>query len=319
MDFSLRIPPFGLQKRESRWDYLEPLQKAAMALELTWAALSGLLFIFIVFKLFRIRVKSTPRGPYILLALVSFTFVLGDALNAVQLREDIDVFDWFKVISASSIFRAFSQVFVYAVLLWLTHIRGQAFGGSRPGSSSTIVARTWKRVVDWVLVAVTFIYIVALNAYSTTKNLSHIRRIYNNDYSSAEHDDYEEFVKISQKLQHVSTALSLLLAIDVVASLFVLWFAQRRAKFTDSVVTRLLITSAPFVPPLTAMWLFYDIWVAKGIQSILKANLAYVIIEGVCQIGIFASVVSTIDLHTDNDPSGSSSYLNQASNPAYKA
>ncbi|KAG8828869.1 hypothetical protein FRC19_000257 [Serendipita sp. 401] len=313
MDF---IRSFGLEKRESPWNHLEPFQRAALALELTWAALSGLLFIFVVFRLFKIQVDFTPRGPYILLSLVAFALTIGDALKAVQLREDIDVPKWYKVVTASGILKTFAQVFGYAVLLWLTHTRGQAFSGSRPGLSSPIVARTWKRMADWGLASVTFIYIVALSAYQTTQNLDYMRNIGN--HSTSEFEDYQRFVKISKKLRHVSIVLLLLLAINVVASLLALWFAQRGAKFTDLVVTRLLITGAPFVLPFAAMWLFYDIWDSNSIEASIKASLADVIIEGVCQIGIIASVASTIDVHADTDPSGPSSFLNQASSSPHK-
>ncbi|KAG8757982.1 hypothetical protein FRC14_001051 [Serendipita sp. 396] len=79
MAFSLPTPSFALKRDESRWDGLPPLVKAETVFELVWAALSALLFLFIVFKLFKIRISSTPRGPYILLALVSFTSAISNA------------------------------------------------------------------------------------------------------------------------------------------------------------------------------------------------------------------------------------------------
>ncbi|KAG8802396.1 hypothetical protein FRC16_009770 [Serendipita sp. 398] len=139
-------------------------------------------------------------------------------------------------------------------------------------------------MADWGLASVTFIYIVALSAYQTTQNLDYMRNIGN--HSTSEFEDYQRFVKISKKLRHV--------------------------------VTRLLITGAPFVLPFAAMWLFYDIWDSNSIEASIKASLADVIIEGVCQIGIIASVASTIDVHADTDPSGPSSFLNQASSSPHK-
>ncbi|KAG8785545.1 hypothetical protein FRC15_001170 [Serendipita sp. 397] len=314
MAFSLPTPSFALKRDESRWDGLPPLVKAETVFELVWAALSALLFLFIVFKLFKIRISSTPRGPYILLALVPFTSAISNARYFFRFRKQMELSDFAKFMTASNILGMFAQVFEPAVVLWLTQIRGQAFGSQQPGSSSPIVARTWKRVVDWVLAAVTFIYLVALEC----STLSHSLKLFHNFESYQEYQEYQEYFKLLEKLQHLSTVLFLLLSINVVASLFTLWFSQRRARFTDSVVTRLLTTSTPFILPLVFIWLFFDIWRSETIEANRRANLAYVIIEGVCQVGIIASVISTMDLHADTDPSGSSSNLNQPSSPIYK-
>ncbi|KAG8811468.1 hypothetical protein FRC17_002433, partial [Serendipita sp. 399] len=185
------------------------------AFRVVWAAITAILFLLILFQLIRNQ-KSTsiPRPPYLLLALIAFLFVVSNVLGAVPLRTKVLIDTSLKMIASSSMVANFVRAFAPGVILWLVHIRGvvlhEARQGGDRGEGLPFVVQIWKRSIDWALVLITFILLIALHGYSLDKNLAFVRG--RSDPGSG--DRYLEEVKVMNRLLHGTAALILLLAIN---------------------------------------------------------------------------------------------------------
>ncbi|KAG8821338.1 hypothetical protein FRC17_009848 [Serendipita sp. 399] len=290
------------------------------AFQVAWAAITTILFLLILFQLIRTQ-KSTsiPRRPYYLLALVAFLFVVSNVLGAVPLRTKVLIDTYLKMLLSSSMFADFVRTFTPGIILWLVHIRGAALyearqGGGR-GEGLPFVSQMWKRGIDWALVSITFILLIALHGYSLDKNLAFVR----SRGHPGSGDRYLEEVKVMNRLLHGTAALILLLAINVIASLFALLAAQKRAAFKDPVINYLLILAAPFVFISAFSWLFFDIWSRTHPGYNGASNLAFSFIDGLSQVSIIAGVTYTVRIYAFVHPAASSSRLNQPSSGPERA
>ncbi|KAG8818685.1 hypothetical protein FRC17_010746 [Serendipita sp. 399] len=302
------------------WD-APPMTKALFAFHIIWTIATVALFLVTVLRLVRYRTKPVPRGPYILLAVVSFMSALSYILGAIPIRATFYPDVYLKMMESSFMVADFTRAFLPGVILWLVHIRGATFYASQPaGGVVPLVIRPWKRVVDWALVSATFVHYIAFQAYDLDRNLDYFRSMFDMNALMNARIEYEKSTKIISKLQHVNTTFVLLLAINVIASLIALVAAHRRSKFRDPVIRCLFVYATPFVFITAFMFLFGDIWSSIKFPNYNEAfSLASFIIDGLCTVGVITVVWWTIGLHTIMEPASSTSHLNPPSYSAEKA
>ncbi|KAG8858832.1 hypothetical protein FRB91_009236 [Serendipita sp. 411] len=292
----------GLAKRGSAG--LPPIIKATYAFEVIWAVAAALLFLWILCRLTILPIKATPRGPYVLLAFTSLCAAIAFVLSAVPFEVNMPTDVYLKTMMSSAFICDVSRALGPAVILWLLHIRGQVFGNSKPGYTSSNSARIWKRGVDWSFVAITFIALISFHAYNLAKNLELV-------YHGINYETYLEYQKIMTRMRHATTALIFLLAINITGAVLLLRVTQKRAKYSDPVVTRLLVAAVPFVLLAAVVWLIFDIVHAVARIYNQEGNISFVILDGLAQVGTLTAIASTIGLHkqTQTHLSDSSSNL----------
>lgn len=203
-----------------------------MAFEIIWS-IAALVQLIYVFKNLS-KVPSGSRGPYILLAVVAFATFLYYLIWAIWTRiayaDDRDLSSSIPNKISVCITACFTIVapFLSAVVLWILQSRGAVLRASKNSTISPLSSLLWKRIVDWVLVGITFIlYIASMGnfaAFVTAVETSYV--------SSAA---YQRYSKTSQGLSHTILAFLLLLCIDIVATSITLFVQAKRAQWTDPV------------------------------------------------------------------------------------
>ncbi|KAG8818683.1 hypothetical protein FRC17_010744 [Serendipita sp. 399] len=225
---------------------------------------------WVVFKLETLENTSVPRGPYFRLAFGALALAVADVLNAIPYNAEI----------------------------FFDKALGQVFGKSQTVPSSSLVAHPWKRILDSILVIATFSVLVDLNASSLKPTIDYLT------YPDARtFNQYLKYLETFRQLQHVATALVIVLAITVVVSLIALEITKQSAKYKDRVVDRLLLV-IPFVMTIPAVWLDFDIISNINRQYNPDRYLAYLIIRGLCHTVLIGMTVSTMNLHKTADPQG---------------
>ncbi|KAG8809310.1 hypothetical protein FRC17_003502 [Serendipita sp. 399] len=278
---SLYLPLFGLEKREIWLFYA------------SWVAS----------KLATLENTSVPRGPYFRLAFGALALAVADVLNAIPYNAELFFDKALYISTAAAICSWVPLAFGMDTILWIVHRRGQVFGRPQSVPSSSIVSHPWKRILDSILVIATFSVLVGLNTSSLKPTIDYLT------YPGAHtFDQYLKYLETFRQLQHVVTALVIVLAINVVVSLIALEITKQCAKYQDRVIDRLLLV-IPFVMTIAAVWLDFDIISNINRQYNPDRYLAYLIVRGLCHTVLMGVTVSTMDLHKTADPKGSSYYL----------
>jgi hypothetical protein len=196
---------------------------------------------------------------------------------------------------------AFQQ---HAVLLYIAHQRGFLFRASQGKAVKPLAAQLWKRILDWALVAITLLLLISITAI-----IANEENLIGEDKLNLA--GYNKYADVGRGFSHAITGMIVILAIDVFVTLLTLWLAQRRLQFRDpvsisfcnsftflrlyQVITKLLAFAFPFVAAYAIERLVLEIYlnVVENINE-YSLQLAEVIIEGICRLGLTAAVISTM-------------------------
>ncbi|CCA73378.1 hypothetical protein PIIN_07332 [Serendipita indica DSM 11827] len=177
-----------------------------------------------------------------------------------------------------------------AVCLWLIHLRGKLTTTTEGKSVNPWVSQLWKRIVDWLLVALTFIISIVLIAILAIlwTQLDQGRR------NSGQTMDLHHVLGIT------TTALGPVLTVDIILSFICLKVSQRRVQFADPVTTRLVVVVLPFVTIGLIEFLVNTIlpytYALRKEADFNLFNLLIAIIDGVCRVGIIGGLLSTMTI-----------------------
>lgn len=164
--------------------------------------------------------------PFILAALALLLLVGIQAMAAIKLRLNLDTLVYYKLLRGIDFLYAIELALRHAAFFLLIHQRGKLLQPSAQNRINIpVVALLWKRIVDWVLIAIAFLVYITYAAIATSVN-------FNRSISPQTLKAYTDAI---QGLDHVITAMVILLAINVIASSWALYSASRRAKSTDLV------------------------------------------------------------------------------------
>ncbi|KAG8818686.1 hypothetical protein FRC17_010747 [Serendipita sp. 399] len=187
--------------------------------------------------------------------------------------------------------------FLYAVdiafrpiaILWLCHFRGRLIATGAMVRKDAFVSSTWKKIVDWCFVVVTFAVGIIYASLTTYVNNAILK---GNVLTAAQRLNYVRILKV---VHRVIVAVIVLFAINVIVSLIALKVAQKRAKILDKVATFLLLITLPFVIVDAAEALFAEIWIStqKNYDTTLF-SLIMIIVEGASRLMIYVGIVATM-------------------------
>lgn len=278
---------------DDNWD-APGVMKAAMAFEIIWAVFSLVQFIYILKNLSKIPTASA-RGPYILLAVTTFFTFLYYAMWGVLTRVTWGILD---SISGNKLSLAITGIFTVVIafqpasVLWLLHQRGSVLRTSRENTVSPFSSLLWKRIVDWVLVGITFVIYIAAMAVSVALAVA----LENNAPGRV----YTQYLEASRGLSHTITGLILLICIDIVVTSLVVFFQVKRAQWNDPIIRRLCQVIVPLFAVYGLQWLIFDIYyevaVSPTFESRYTASLVGIIIEGISRLGITYVLIVTMSL-----------------------
>ena len=173
------------------------------------------------------KIPSGPaRGPYILLAIVTFVLSVYYLLAGIWTRvyEDLQFIVQAQFSNGIRVLYAFALAFQPGVVLYLAHQRGALLRASR--EITPFPSQIWKKIADWVLVAITFLISIA----SVLNSAFYYNARYNGSLQTS-----EDYVQANRGLSHAIVAISILLAINVVVSVIVLFVQGKQARWNDQV------------------------------------------------------------------------------------
>lgn len=171
------------------------------------------------------------RGPFILLAFVTLCAAVFYLMWAISTRVDIiDTVIQAQVNSALQFLNGVQSAFLPAVILCLIHLRGGVLRASKGNTISPLASQLWKRILDWVLVALTFIFAIAQMGVIATLYAAF-------EDGSLTDDQSIQLFDASVALGHTFIAFQTLLYVDVIVSLIVHFIQSRRAQSSDLVRT----------------------------------------------------------------------------------
>jgi hypothetical protein len=119
---------------------------------------------------------------------------------------------------------------MHAVLLYIAHQRGFLFQASQGKGIKPLAAQLWKRILDWALVAITFVLLISSTAIAAVEN-----HVIEENHQSLSEAEYLKYTHLLEGFSHAITGMIVILAIDVFVTLLTLWLAQRRFQFRDPV------------------------------------------------------------------------------------
>ena len=114
------------------------------------------------------------------------------------------------------------------VCLWLIHLRGNLARVTQAKTSKPWVSQFWKRIVDWSLVAMVFLF--AISNMAVTANLYTLDSANLLSYSG-----YRNYLNVRRGLAFTVLAFALLQMINITVSLFALRASQKSMNFIDPV------------------------------------------------------------------------------------
>ncbi|KIM29003.1 hypothetical protein M408DRAFT_23220 [Serendipita vermifera MAFF 305830] len=257
------------------WD-APPLIKALFAFQIIWAILAVMLLIYIPKYLLKIPSWSA-RGPYLMLIFVILFIIAYYVTWAVSVRVDtLDSDVATQVSSAISLFAAFVEAFLPGVVLYLLHMRGDVLQTVKVNLIMPLASQLWKRIMDWSLVSLTFIFYVAMIGVKAAGNeLSGIFVL--------TEDEFWQSYETSQALSHVIIAFIILLCLDVSVSIIVQFMQSKKARARDSVAGLLTMTIPLFIIYALESLITYSVVFTVENYDPDVVNLADVIVSGACK------------------------------------
>lgn len=269
--------------------------KAVMAFQIIWSVIIFGLFVVILRRLCFVPPGRYTRAPYILLSIVAGTLSLSYLLSAILRRtsraeSNVSLTLLHNLGLIVNFLWNIAFAFEPAVCLWLIHLRGKLTTTTEGKSVNPWVSQLWKRIVDWLLVALTFIISIVLIAILAIlwTQLDQGRR------NSGQTMDLHHVLGIT------TTALGPVLTVDIILSFICLKVSQRRVQFADPVTTRLVVVVLPFVTIGLIEFLVNTIlpytYALRKEADFNLFNLLIAIIDGVCRVGIIGGLLSTMTI-----------------------
>lgn len=209
------------------WD-APGLTKAAFAFQIIWFIFTLVELIFILARLSGLP-SWASRGPFILLAFVTLFAVTFYLMFAIITRIEITDFTIGSQVSTALAFLdAVQAAFLPAVILYLIHLRGGVLRVVKGNTASPLASKIWKRILDWILVILTFVFLLA--------RMGIIATLYAGvDNMTLTVHQTLQLVDTSISLGHTWIAFAMLLYGDIVVSLIVHFIQSRRAQASDPV------------------------------------------------------------------------------------
>ncbi|CCA76120.1 hypothetical protein PIIN_10120 [Serendipita indica DSM 11827] len=295
----LSILPFigGAMARGSRTWYAPPEIQAGTVFEFIWSVVLFGLFVTILRRLHLVPPGRYARAPYILLSIVagasSISHLVSGVLFVATRVEHGLQFNVMHGLSAFGICLAHIDLaFGPAVCLWLIHLRGSLAPTVEAKPLHLWVSQSWKRILDWLLVAVTFILAISMtviiNIVWMEYGAGHLRG-----------DQVTHFLIVNRNLNFAVVAFGLLLSIDIAVSLISLKVTQRRVHFIDPLTTRLVVAVLPFVVLRFIESLVLTIYPESYAMRYTDYDvliLLTIILGGLCTVGFIGGVASTMTI-----------------------
>jgi hypothetical protein len=186
----------------------------------------------LLFKWLRNVPTWGSRGPFIFLTILQISLAVGFITSAIHFRivaafpvtDDMSTND---VFFASNFFYEINLSFLPAIPLYLLHLRGSVLSTEQGKTFNPLMSQLWKRILDWVLVGVT--YILLLSEFCL---LVHDTTILFNDL------DYVAWSSRQQTrltFYHIVEAVTLLAYLNVIISSTVMASQLKNHKLIDLV------------------------------------------------------------------------------------
>ncbi|CAG7850493.1 SubName: Full=Uncharacterized protein {ECO:0000313/EMBL:CCA76852.1} [Serendipita indica DSM 11827] len=296
----LSILPFvgGVMAKQGGGSWDAPAAvKAMMVFEIIWSVILFGLFVTIVRCLRLVPPGCYTRAPYILLSIVAGAASISYLLSGILLRIPRSGSGLsFRVAYGLNTFAAslsyIDFAFEPAVCLWLIHLRGRLTNTTEGKTFDPWVSQSWKRFVDWSLVAVTFILSISMTAIMTNAWIKYAVK-------HLDFDQFSHYLLVNRGLNFAVVAFGSLMSIDVIISLVALKVTQRRVYFIDPLTTRLVVAVLPFVIFKFIESLAITVYPessAMRYTDYYVLNLVSIILGGVCSMGIIGGLASTMTI-----------------------
>lgn len=112
-------------------------------------------------------------------------------------------------------------------------------------------------------------------------------------------DRFWDFIEMNRRLRLTLLSFTSLLAIDIIVSVIALKVVQRRMNFVDPITTRLLIGVLPFIAIYFIQSLVLAVYTDGrliALEEFYRLDLAAVILNGLCKVGIICGLLSTMTI-----------------------
>lgn len=186
-----------------------------MAFEIIWTITSIIQLVYIL-KNLKVIPSAIARGPYIMLAGITLTVTLYHGLYSILVRVyNTSQMEANAMVATVQFFWVVDTAFRPAVVLYLVHQRGNVLQAIENYTRIPLSTQLWKRILDWVLVALAFVAYIGWMGTITT-----YRTIYNNPGTES-HDQGGGIFRAALGLAQAGLGLTVLLCINVVASLII--------------------------------------------------------------------------------------------------
>jgi len=202
-----------------------------MAFEVIWFTFS-LIQLTYIFKNLKGIPSMAARGPYIMLAFVTFCLGLYYLLAAIVTRaaDNLSASDANSLNFAAEFFFNTNAAFKPAMVLYLIHVRGDVLRAIKGNTTSPLSTQIWKRILDWVLTGLAFVMFTGAMGVSATQVA---------EYSNYDYDTFEQLYQASLGLSQTGLAFVVLLIITLVVSVIVEFSQGKRIPTNDLVRKRL--------------------------------------------------------------------------------
>jgi hypothetical protein len=225
----IRMPKSPTNEVIKNWD-APGETKAAFAFEIIWF-IGSLIQLTAILKNLKGIPSMAARGPYILLAVVTFFLVLYYLLTAILTRDDgLAYSDGNALLSAANFFGDTDGTFRPVVVLYLLHVRGDVLRALKGNMTSPLSTQTWKRILDWALTALAWVMFTASVGVSATQLA---------EFANGDYDNLEQLYQASLGLSQTGLAFLILLIIILVVSVIVQFLQGKGIPTADLVRKRL--------------------------------------------------------------------------------
>jgi hypothetical protein len=179
------------------------------------------------------------RGPYILLAVVTFCLTLYNLLAALYTRvRYLNSRTASNLIPASTFFWNVDAAFRPAVVLYLLHQRGDVLRAVKANTITPLSTYIWKRVLDWVMAGLAWVMYTGAMAAAASRMA--------NFYGI----NWTRLYYASRGLGETGLTLMLLLIINLVVSTIVQFIQGKDTKSGDLVRNPLIIPPSLLIAPI---------------------------------------------------------------------
>lgn len=271
--------------------------KASLAFQIIWCIVTLFLFVAILLRLRFVPSGRYTRAPYILLSIIAGTLSIAYLFSAILTRipgssTNVSFSALHGLDATSSILWDIDYAFGPAVCLWLVHLRGRLTSKNQGKAAKPWVSHFWKRIIDWSLVAITFTIAVSMTAILTNAWIMYRER-------RLQTMQLIDYLLLGRKLNFAAAAFNMFLAVNVVVSFISLKVSQKKANFVDPITTRLLVAVMPFVIIGFVKSMVITVYPERHPlteSTVYGFNLAFLIIDGLCKVGVIGGLLSTMTI-----------------------